>query len=361
MKGIRIKMKLMDYRRLLILLCCIGLVACNVPVVQYKRIYASQIGQSVEFEFDVKKTGDYQFALLFSASEEKENSEERKLQIRLFGDEQNEGEKIPISLRLVKDGKLFSEEKIDSSGTIGRAKFYRDDVHDSTLVREIKTMTLLSGHYSVVLSIINDNPNIDYVRSFARMTWVSPENSSRIDEQYQVMTNRWNSVWYNIWRLVKLLANELYCVGFCEDPVRIFQPIAISQAGQSVKIDFKVNKEGCYQFALMFDKNTGNTEEMFRRLKLFGGFNEKGVVIPIYFRLLKDGNVFYNKKINTAWANGSRYVYTEEKEISSKVRDIRILELSPGHYSVTITTLDDTPEFIGIESFVNVRYFNQKK
>ncbi|MFS7241611.1 DUF5625 family protein [Serratia proteamaculans] len=351
----------MDYRRLLILLCSIGLVACNEPVVQYKRIYVSQIGQSVEFQFDVKKTGDYQFALLFSASEEKENSEERKLQINLFGDEQNEGEKIPISLRLVKDGKLFSEEVIDSSGTIGRAKFYRDDVHDSTLVREIKTMTLLPGHYSVVLSIINDNPNIDYVRSFARMIWVSPENSSRIDEQYQVMTNRWNSDWYNIWRLVKVLANELYCVGFCEDPVRIYQPIAISQTGQSVKIDFKVNKEGCYQFALMFDKNTESLEEIDRRIKLFGGFNKKGVVIPVSFKLLKDGVNFYSRGINSARSSGSSYVYIGERAIDSSERVVRILELPPGHYSVTITTLDDTPEFIGIESFVYVRYFNPKK
>ncbi|MBO1501782.1 hypothetical protein JKX24_22840 [Serratia proteamaculans] len=344
----------MDYRRLLILLCCIGLVACNEPVVQYKRIYVSQIGQSVEFQFDVKKTGDYQFALLFSASEEKENSEERKLQINLFGDEQNEGEKIPISLRLVKDGKLFSEEVIDSSGTIGRDKFYRGYETNTVLVRNIKIIDLPPGHYSATIGVISDTPDFDYVSTFAMMLDVSPKNLAQVSKQNKATAERLNSEWHTDWRFAKWLAQGVYCIAFCGDSLYIFQPIDISQSRQSVKIDFKVNKEGRYQFALMFDKNTENHEEMFRRLKLFGGFNNKGVVISVSFKLLRNGRIFYNRKINSARSNGSRSVHVEERSIYSSERVVRILELSPGHYSVTITTLGNTPEFIGIESFFSV-------
>lgn len=360
MKGTKIKEKLMDYRLLLILLCCIGLVTCNEPVVQYKRIYVSQIGQSVEFEFDVKKTGDYQFALLFSASEEKENSEERKLQIKLFGDEQNEGEKIPISLRLVKDGKLFSEEIIDSSGTIGRVQFRREDMMRTVLVRNIKVINLPPGHYSTTIGIISDTPDFDYVSTFAMMLDVSPKNLAQVSKQKKATSERLKSEWYNGWRFVKWLVHDVYCMAFCAEHLSVYRSIDISQAGQSVKIDFDVNKEERYQFALMFDKSAGNHEEMDRRLELYGNVNKKGVVIPVSFRLLKNGRVFYDREINTAWSHASSFVHIEGRSIYSVERAIRLLELPPGHYSVVITTLDDTPEFDGIDSFVHVTYFNKK-
>ncbi|WP_139815868.1 DUF5625 family protein [Serratia proteamaculans] len=350
----------MDYRRLLILLCCIGLVACNEPIVQYKRIYVSQIGQSVEFQFDVKKTGDYQFALLFSASEEKENSEERKLQINLFGDEQNEGEKIPISLRLVKDGKLFSEERIDSSGTIGRDKLERENMMRSVLVRNIKILNLPHGHYSATIGIIKDAPDFDYVNTYVRMLDVSNKNLALFNEQTKVTAKRLKSDWYKNWLLVKWLVRGVYCMAFCDEHLSIYQPIDISQAGQSVKINFDVYKEERYQFALMFDKKLEDHDEMDRRLELYGNIDNKGIVIPVSLRLLKDGKVFYKKEINTKGSSGSSYVHIEERLVYSVERVIRMLELPPGQYSVVISTLGDTPEFIGIDSFVHVTYFNKK-
>lgn len=360
MKDIGIKEIFKDYRRLFILICAVGLVQCDEPVVQYKRIYASQIGQSVEFDFDVSNTGNYQFSLLFSVAEAKENSDERKWQINLFGDKNNQGEKIPISLRLVKDGKLFSEERIDTFGTIGRDRFYRGHETNTVLVRNIKTLALSSGHYSATLSIISDTPNFDYVSTFAMMLDVSPSNLARVDKQKKATGERLNSDWYHYWRFVKWLVQGVYCVVFCVDSLNVFQPIDISQAGQSVKIDFDVNKEGRYQFALMFDKKAGDYEEIDRRLELFGWGNNKGVVIPVSFRLIKDGKVFYNRRINTAGASGNLYIQLEDKYIDSQMRNIIVLELPPGRYSAVMSVLDNVPEFIGIDSFFRVTYFNKK-
>ncbi|NRN30752.1 DUF5625 family protein [Photorhabdus heterorhabditis] len=141
----------------------------------------------------------------------------------------------------------------------------------------------------------------------------------------------------------------------------IRKPIEVSHAGQSVEINFELSKRkaGDYQFALLF-ATTDDYDEMNRRFKLFGNIDHDGVAIPISFRLVKDGKIFFDKEINAVKLDGVQAFYYEDRRINTAVREIKTLSLPSGRYSAVITTLEDVPAFNGIESFVELTYFNPK-
>ncbi|MCW7547830.1 DUF5625 family protein [Photorhabdus sp. APURE] len=141
----------------------------------------------------------------------------------------------------------------------------------------------------------------------------------------------------------------------------IYKPIDVSHSGQSVEINFELSKRkaGNYQFALLFANGDGFVE-MQRRDKLFGNIDKDGVAIPVSLRLVKDGQVFFDKEINTMGSEGTQSFYYKERNITAAVREIKTLSLSSGRYSAVITTLEDVPAFNGIESFVELTYFNPK-
>ncbi|WP_289993490.1 DUF5625 family protein [Photorhabdus laumondii] len=145
----------------------------------------------------------------------------------------------------------------------------------------------------------------------------------------------------------------------CSEPINIYRPIDVSHSDQSVKIDFEISKKGDYQFALLFARGHGH-DEMNRRDELFGSIYDDGVTTPVSLRLVKDGKVFFDEKINAVGYGWGRTVYYKERSINTAVRDIEILELPPGRYSAVITTLEDVPAFNGIQSFVQLTYFNPK-
>ncbi|WP_323864504.1 DUF5625 family protein [Xenorhabdus cabanillasii] len=141
----------------------------------------------------------------------------------------------------------------------------------------------------------------------------------------------------------------------------IHKPIDVSHSGQSVEFNFELSKRkaGNYQFALLLDKGN-DYEEMKRRLDLFGYIDKDGIITPVSLQIVKDGKIFFDEKINAggrAWGQSFDY---EGRRINMAVRNIKILELPPGHYSVVITTLEDVPAFSNIQSFVEFAYFNPK-
>uniref|UniRef100_UPI0036D784DC DUF5625 family protein n=1 Tax=Photorhabdus sp. RM322S TaxID=3342825 RepID=UPI0036D784DC len=143
------------------------------------------------------------------------------------------------------------------------------------------------------------------------------------------------------------------------DTVR--KPIDVSHSGQSVEINFELSKRqaGDYQFALLFA--TGRSlDEIRRRDKLFGNVDKDGVAVPVSLRLVKDGRVFFDEKINAVRLDGWESFYYKERGINTAVRDIKTLSLPSGRYSAVITTLEDVPDFNGIQSFVELTYFNPK-
>ncbi|TNH41532.1 DUF5625 family protein [Photorhabdus luminescens] len=140
----------------------------------------------------------------------------------------------------------------------------------------------------------------------------------------------------------------------CSKSIDIYKPIDVSKSGQSVKIDFEISKVGDYQFALLFDK--GDDDEMKRRLELFGYIDKDGVITPVSLHLVRNGEVFFDEKISA----GGRSFDFEGRSITTAVREIKTLSLPPGRYSAVITTLEDVPAFNGIESFLELAYFNPK-
>ncbi|PHM77226.1 hypothetical protein Xcab_02269 [Xenorhabdus cabanillasii JM26] len=141
----------------------------------------------------------------------------------------------------------------------------------------------------------------------------------------------------------------------------IYKPIDVSHSGQSVEFNFELSKRkaGDYQFALLLDKGN-DYEEMKRRLDLFGDINKDGIVTPISLQIVKDGTIFFDEKINAGGLGWGQSFDYEGRRINMAVRNIKILELPPGRYSAVITTLENVPAFNGIESFVELTYFNPK-
>ncbi|MCW7547828.1 DUF5625 family protein [Photorhabdus sp. APURE] len=140
----------------------------------------------------------------------------------------------------------------------------------------------------------------------------------------------------------------------------IYKPIDVSHSGQSVEINFELSKRkaGDYQFALLFDK--GDDDEMKRRLELFGYIDKDGVITPVSLHLVRNGEVFFDEKINAGGRSWGRSFDYEGRSITTAVREIKTLSLPPGRYSAVITTLEDVPAFNGIQSFVQLTYFNPK-
>lgn len=147
----------------------------------------------------------------------------------------------------------------------------------------------------------------------------------------------------------------------CSKPMDIYKPIDVSHLGRSVEINFELNKRkaGDYQFSLLFS-NGRSYAEMERRDKLFGHVDKDGVAIPISLRLVKDGKVFFDEKINAVRLDGWESFYYEMRSVNTTVREIKTLSLPSGRYSAVITTLEDVPAFNGIQSFVKLAYFNPK-
>ncbi|HGJ5897530.1 DUF5625 family protein [Arsenophonus apicola] len=162
----------------------------------------------------------------------------------------------------------------------------------------------------------------------------------------------------SMWRTIMFLFSSVWLVA-CTEHISIYRPIDITRAGQSVKVEFEIKKQGGYLFALLFDKG-GDYEEVLRRLELFRGIDKTGVIIPISLRIVKDGQVFFDEIINTQGTDGGLAFDYLERRLNTAVRDIKFFSLSPGRYSVVISTLEDVALFNGIESFVNVTYFDPK-
>ncbi|EQB99685.1 hypothetical protein B738_15526 [Photorhabdus temperata subsp. temperata M1021] len=116
MKILRVQERFKNWRNMIIFMSCTLLMACSKPIDIYKPIDVSHSGQSVKIDFEISKKGNYQFALLFDKGDD---YEEMKRRLELFGDIDKDGIITPVSLQIVKDGKVFFDEKINAGGYAG--------------------------------------------------------------------------------------------------------------------------------------------------------------------------------------------------------------------------------------------------
>jgi hypothetical protein len=145
----------------------------NAPdtLFELKQLHTSEAGESENFDFEVKETGSYDFKILFMLGNEYNylTCEDRN---KLVGDANHYGIIIPISLRIIKDGKTYLDEKINTSGCEGKIDFQLEDIEDKSkknipaLLRKIKTLELTPGHYYATIT------NLDNITEFKGITTV---------------------------------------------------------------------------------------------------------------------------------------------------------------------------------------------
>ncbi|OON41738.1 hypothetical protein BTJ39_00790 [Izhakiella australiensis] len=159
----------------------------------------------------------------------------------------------------------------------------------------------------------------------------------------------------------RLLLPLLLCCGLaaCDDHVNISVPVDVTQAGQSVSVDFDVIASGGYQFCLLF--YTGEElEEMNRRFELYGRIYKPGVATPVALRLIKDGRIFMDKQFNAVGSQGTMSAHYNGVNINSAIRNIISPWLPAGHYSARLTVLEARPQFAGIETYFHVSNYDPK-
>ncbi|WFQ80086.1 DUF5625 family protein [Xenorhabdus sp. SF857] len=172
MTVLRTHERFRNWRWIILFLSCVWLNAWSKPIDIYKSIDVSKAGQSVKFNFEISKKGNYQFALLFATGDDRE---ERKKRFKLFGDIDKDGVIIPISLHIVKDDKIFFDEKINAKGYGWGRAFYYGNKYVNTAVREIKTLSFPPGRYSAVITTLENVPAFNGIESFVESTYYDPK------------------------------------------------------------------------------------------------------------------------------------------------------------------------------------------
>lgn len=156
-----------------IVVACALLAACSAPITIVKPLNVSRANQSASAQFVVKKSGDYRFALLFV---KRHGLAEILKQIDVWGDPNNEGVAIPLNLRVVKNGKIFFDEGLVTTGVQWGQGFDYEGRRLNTAVRLIKTLELLPGSYSVEVSALEGVEAFQQVESFVEFSYYNPKH-----------------------------------------------------------------------------------------------------------------------------------------------------------------------------------------
>ncbi|OTA19781.1 hypothetical protein Xbed_02091 [Xenorhabdus beddingii] len=143
----------------------------------YKPIDVTKADQSVTFDFEIPQEGGYQFALLFDKGND---YDEMLRRLRLFGSKffgsiDDDGVITPVSLHIVKDDRIFFDEKINAGGNDGGLSFYHEEKYVNAAIRNIKSFSLPPGRYSAVITTLENVPAFDGIESFVRFAYYDPK------------------------------------------------------------------------------------------------------------------------------------------------------------------------------------------
>ncbi|MDH4609348.1 DUF5625 family protein [Pseudomonas sp. BN102] len=170
--------------------------------------------------------------------------------------------------------------------------------------------------------------------------------------------------------MVALLTYSMLLAG-CSEKLWLIKPFDVSKSSQVVMANFLIKKEGDYQFSLLFVWKD-SLREMEEQEEIFGSGGvpiemgesnfegNKGVPIPLDLRLVKDGTLLLEERVDTS---GVAYYQSFEYEGSSKSaagRLIKNISLEPGNYFVEVRTVIDIKEFAGGESYIKFAYYKPK-
>ncbi|OTA19779.1 hypothetical protein Xbed_02089 [Xenorhabdus beddingii] len=138
----------------------------------YKPIDVTKAAQSVTFDFEIPQEGNYQFSLSFATGDDYDEMERR---FELFGSIYEDGVTTPVSFHLVRNGKVFFDEKINAGGCGWGSALYYEGKYVNTAVREIKTFSLPPGRYSAVITTLKNVPAFNGIESFVEFGYYDPK------------------------------------------------------------------------------------------------------------------------------------------------------------------------------------------
>ncbi|MCT8345101.1 MULTISPECIES: DUF5625 family protein [Photorhabdus] len=172
MKILQVYERFKNWLNIIIFMSCTLLMACSKHIDIYRPIDVSKSGQSVKIDFEISKAGNYQFALLFDKGDD---YEEMKRRLELFGNVDKDGVITPVSLRLVKDSKIFFDKKINAGGRGWGQSFDYEGRRINMAVRNIKILELPPGRYSAVITTLEDIPVFNGIESFVEFNHYDPK------------------------------------------------------------------------------------------------------------------------------------------------------------------------------------------
>ncbi|WP_387689369.1 DUF5625 family protein [Photorhabdus sp. RM71S] len=172
MKILQVYERFKNWLNIIIFMSCTLLMACSKHIDIYRPIDVSKSGQSVKIDFEISKAGNYQFALLFDKGDD---YEEMKRRLELFGNVDKDGVITPVSLRLVKDSKIFFDKKINAGGRGWGQSFDYEGRRINMAVRNIKILELPPGRYSAVITTLEDIPAFNDIESFVEFAYYDPK------------------------------------------------------------------------------------------------------------------------------------------------------------------------------------------
>ncbi|MCE4052358.1 DUF5625 family protein [Pseudomonas sp. Au-Pse12] len=151
----------------------------------------------------------------------------------------------------------------------------------------------------------------------------------------------------------------------CTEPLSIIKPLDVSKVDQVVSSEFEVKKAEGYRAALNFIIERGEfgavgqlSQE--QEDELWGNSNKPGTLIPVKFKLLRDGEVFFDQEIVTdGICCYQRYEHEGEMFIA-RVRVVWFFFLQPGKYQLELRTLEGFEKFRGIETYMEFSRFSPK-
>ncbi|MBX8556229.1 hypothetical protein K5D43_17305 [Pseudomonas cichorii] len=150
------------------------LVGCSSPVLIVKPVNLSLANQKVSAQFRVAERGGYRVALLFVWSEKASDIDHQKAV--WGGGLYNEGGvPIPVHLRVLKDGQLFFDEVLVTTGIDSGQAFEYEGKYKSTQVRDIKHFAFLPGDYTVEVSTVDKIDAFSGTEGYVEFSYYSPK------------------------------------------------------------------------------------------------------------------------------------------------------------------------------------------
>ncbi|MCW2479670.1 DUF5625 family protein [Candidatus Symbiopectobacterium sp. NZEC135] len=163
---------LKQWRNAVLMMACFWLVACTDPLHLYQPLDVTRAGQTARFDFNIPKKGDYRFALLFYTGS---GLIEMNRRFAVFGEQNEKGIVLPVSLVIVKDGHVFFDKQIKSTGTGWTQHIKYEGKEINTAVRNLDVLTLPPGNYQATVTMLSDTPEFNDILSFFDVDFFNPK------------------------------------------------------------------------------------------------------------------------------------------------------------------------------------------